>query len=386
MIDVLDLASSFRQRYGNKPRMFRAPGRVNLIGEHTDYNDGFVLPMAILQGTMVAIAPRPDRRLRVWSLNLQDSIELDLDKLGSGHRGNWQDYIEGIAAALQNQGMRLNGADIALKSDVSIGGGLASSAALEMALATALVSISDNPMDKLSLALAGQMAEHIHVGINSGIMDQFTSLHALTGHAILLDCRSLEATHIPLNLHEYQIVICDSRVRHSLATSEYNSRRLDCEMGAVLLSRALPGISALRDVTLTELERHRSILSELVLRRCRHVISENMRTLKAAKALAAGDAAAMGMLMSESHRSLRDDYQVSSRELDLLVECAQAQAGVLGARMTGGGFGGCTVNLVQRHRIASFREYVSREYKASTQITPEIFAVEPGKGAEEISL
>jgi galactokinase len=386
MIDISDLVFNFQQRYGNKPRIFRAPGRVNLIGEHTDYNDGYVLPMAIDQGTFVAIARRADRKLRVWSLNLKESIELDLDRLGSGHRGTWLDYVEGIASALISRGAFLSGADIALKSDVSIGGGLSSSAALEVALAFALISISGSRIGKLAIALAGQTAEHMHVGIQCGIMDQFASVHALKGHAILLDCRSLEAKNIPLRLHEHQIVICDSRVRHTLASSEYNRRRQDCELGVKLLSKVLPGIHALRDVTLEELEANRSLMPEPVLRRCRHVISENERTLKGADALAHGDLDAMGRLMYASHRSLRDDYEVSCRELDLLVQSALAHPGVLGARMTGGGFGGCTVNLVERRRISTFRETVSREYQSETHITPDIFGAEASQGAEEITL
>jgi galactokinase len=386
MIDISDLVFNFQQRYGNKPRIFRAPGRVNLIGEHTDYNDGYVLPMAIDQGTFVAIARRADRKLRVWSLNLKESIELDLDRLGFGHRGTWLDYVEGIASALISRGAFLSGADIALKSDVSIGGGLSSSAALEVALAFALISISGSRIGKLAIALAGQTAEHMHVGIQCGIMDQFASVHALKGHAILLDCRSLEAKNIPLRLHEHQIVICDSRVRHTLASSEYNRRRQDCELGVKLLSEVLPGIHALRDVTLAELEANRSVMPEPVLRRCRHVISENERTLKAADALAHGDLDAMGRLMYASHRSLRDDYEVSCRELDLLVQSALAHPGVLGARMTGGGFGGCTVNLVERRRISTFRETVSREYQSETHITPDIFGAEASQGAEEITL
>jgi galactokinase len=384
MIEARALASAFQDRYGTTPRIFRAPGRVNLIGEHTDYNDGFVLPMAIDRETLVAISPRRDRILRVWSLNLDDSQDLDLEKLGPGRRGIWMDYVEGIAAALIGRGLNLTGADIALKGNVGIGSGLSSSAALEIALGTALVSISGNSLDRLSLALAGQTAEHVHAGIQCGIMDQYTSVHALKDHAILLDCRSLELTQIPLRLGEYQVVVCDSRVRHTLASSEYNQRRQDCQLGVQLLSDVLPGIRALRDVTSDQLEAHRSILPETVYRRCRHVIGENERTLRAAEALTTGDAAAMGGLMSASHRSLRDDYMVSCRELDMLVESAEALPGVLGSRMTGGGFGGCTVNLVQKSRFHFIHEAVSREYQSRTGITPEIFAVHASSGSEEI--
>jgi len=384
MISISNLTAKFRQRYGTEPRLFHAPGRVNLIGEHTDYNDGFVLPIAINRGTAVAIAARPDRVLKVWSLNLDESIELNLSALGPGRSGRWSDYIEGVAAALLDKGAPLTGADIALESDVSIGGGLSSSAALEIALGTALISISNSRLDKLSLALAGQMAEHRHAGILCGIMDQFTSTHAIRDHAILLDCRSLASKAIPLRLQGYQIVICDSKVRHSLASSEYNLRRKDCESGVKALAASLPGIRALRDVTLTQLEDHRALLLPSVFSRCLHVISENERTLEAAKALAAGKVVEMGKLMSASHASLRDDYEVSCSELDLLVEIAESQPAVLGARMTGGGFGGCTVSLVERRKVALFQENVSRDYHARTGIVPDIFAAEATDGAGEV--
>ena len=385
MVDMLALVAAFQQRYGTRPRIFRAPGRVNLIGEHTDYNDGFVLPMAIDRETAVTIAGRNDRILKIWSLNLDDSSELDLSNIGPGHHGTWIDYVEGIVSALAGRGLVLAGADIALKSDMGIGSGLASSAALEIALGTALIAVSGGTIDSFSLALAGQTAEHIHVGIQCGIMDQFISAHALENHALLLDCRTLQAKQIPLKLREYETVVCDSKVSHTLASSEYNRRRRDCRSGVKLLGIVLPGIRALRDVTPHELELHRSRLPETVFRRCRHVISENARTLKAAEALSSGDVAGIGRLMSASHQSLRDDYQVSCSELDILVESANAQPGVLGARMTGGGFGGCTVNLVKRSRLESFRKNVSREYQEKTGITPEIFAVHASPGSNEIT-
>jgi galactokinase len=383
MINVSVLAAKFRQQYGKEPRFFHAPGRVNLIGEHTDYNEGFVLPMAIDRGTTVAIAARSDRILRVLSLNLDASIDLDLDRLGLGRSGTWRDYVEGMAAALLEAGAGLIGADIALESNVSIGGGLSSSAALEIALGLALVSIANSPIEKLTLAHAGQTAEHRHVGINSGIMDQYISISAIKNHAILLDCRSLKARQIPLRLDEHQIAIIDSRVRHTLGSSEYNLRRRDCESGVNLLSRSIPGIHALRDVTSDQLEANRSLLPEPVLSRCRHVISENERTLKAADALAAGDLKELGKLMYASHRSLRLDYEVSCNELDLLVKIAEAQPAVLGARMTGGGFGGCTVNIVERRRIDSFIENASREYQAKTGIIPAILVTTATDGARE---
>lgn len=385
MIDVPKLTESFERRYKSRPRIFYAPGRVNLIGEHTDYNGGFVLPMAIGWGTAVAIASRPGRRLRVWSLNMEASVAIDLDNPGAGRRGAWTDYVEGVASAIMADGCALTGADMAVRSDVPIGSGLGSSAALEMALAAALTSVSGCQMNKTSLALAGQTAEHVHVGIQSGIMDQFVAVHAEKGHAILLDCRSLKARQIPLDLGGCEFVVCDSRVRHTLASSEYNRRRQDCETGVKLLQAALPGVRELRDVSLAAFESHQSLLHEKVRRRCRHVITENARTLKAADALAAGNVREMGELMSASHRSLRNDYEVSCRELDLLVDGALAQPGVLGARMTGGGFGGCAVALVESRTVDAFREAVARRYEVQTGIRPEIFSAAPSAGAREIT-
>jgi galactokinase len=291
-----------------------------------------------------------------------------------------------MAAALKAAGVLLKGANIAIQSDIALGGGLSSSAALEMSLGKALVSIANSPLDNLSLSLAGQKAEHVHVGINSGIMDQFTSVHASADHALLLDCRSLKAKQIPLALQEYRIVICNSGVRHSLASSEYNQRRQACERGLGLLRSAIPNARALRDVSPADFEKYKSLLPDSVLRCCRHVISENARTLRAAEALEGGNLVEMGCLMSASHQSLRDDYLVSCYELDALVKSAESQPGVLGARLTGGGFGGCTVNLVKEDSIEAFKENVSRQYHAATGLQPEIFVVRAAAGACEIQL
>jgi galactokinase len=384
MIDLQELTEAFAKQYQARPRVFYAPGRVNLIGEHTDYNGGFVLPMAIGLGTAVAAAGRPGRRLHVWSLNMNEAVEIDLGRPGPGRSGSWTDYVEGVASALLSRGVPLTGADAALKSDVPIGSGLGSSAALEISLGLALACLSDSNLDRTDLAMAGQKAEHVHVGIQSGIMDQFVSVHAQKNHAILLDCRSLEARQIPLRLDGWRIVICDSRVRHTLAGSEYNRRREDCETAVGLLRSALPHIRDLRDVSPPQFEELQTLLPETVRRRCRHVVSENARVLKAAEALSAGNIGEMGALMSASHQSLREDYEVSCRELDCLVEAAMAQRGVLGARMTGGGFGGCVVALVEAGSIGPFREAVSRQYEDRIGITPEVLEAEADDGAREI--
>jgi galactokinase len=375
----------FRELFGGEPRIFRAPGRVNLIGEHTDYNDGFVLPMAINRDTTVAAAARPDRRVHVHSVNLQQTMEFDLDNPGPTRRGLWLDYVEGMAQTTLSAGARLSGANLVLTSDVSIGGGLSSSAALEISVGTALLGISGGSLDKIKLALAGQKAEHTYVGTKCGIMDQFIATLGKADHALLIDCRKLEGTLVPLNLDGTAIVVCDTRVRHSLATGEYNTRRAECEQGVELLRKAMPGIRALRDVSGEEFCRNEHLLPEPIRRRCRHVVTENDRTLGATRALESGDAAEMGRLMTASHRSLRDDYQVSCRELDILVDSALSVPGVFGSRMTGGGFGGCTVSLVLRGSLEQFQDAVSRKYLDATGLVPTIFPAEASDGASEIS-
>lgn len=385
MIDLDALVQKFRTLYGTEPRLFRAPGRVNLIGEHTDYNDGFVLPMAINHGTVVAAAKRADRRVHVHSLNLRESAEFDLDRPGPRKRGIWLDYVEGVAQALLGRGLKLAGADLALTSDVPIGGGLSSSAALEMSVGTALTGISGEEIDRIALALAGQEAEHKYVGMKCGIMDQFIASLGKAGHALLIDCRKLEGTLVPLGVQDMTVVVCDSRVKHALASSEYNARRAECEQGVAMLRELLPEIRALRDVRLSVFERLQERLPEVVRRRCRHVVSENERTLSAVRALQAGDVEEFGRLMAASHQSLRDDYEVSCRELDILVESAQSVPGVAGAGMTGGGFGGCTVNLVHKDATERFRETVTREYLGKTGQEPLILPVESSDCATEIS-
>jgi galactokinase len=378
------LRDVFKKRFGSEPRLFRAPGRVNLIGEHTDYNDGFVLPMAIQHETRVAGAGRPDRRVRIYSVNLDREAEFDLDYPGPPKRAIWVDYVEGVAQALLKRAPGLLGADLAVQSSLPIGGGLSSSAALEMSVGRALLGLSGLELDPVSLALSGQESEHKYVGINSGIMDQFVAVLGKSGHALLIDCRNLKGELVPLSLSDNAVVVCDTKVKHELGTSEYNARRSECEQGVALLRKAIPGIQALRDVSVVEFERHRELLPEPVRKRCRHVVGENERTLQATLALASGDVAEMGRLMYASHESLRRDYEVSCRELDVLVDSASSVPGVWGARMTGGGFGGCTVNLVRRDALRDFNEIVSEQYQKATGLAPTIFVAEASDGASEI--
>jgi galactokinase len=340
--------------------------------------------MAIQLATTVAAAARPDRLVRIFSVNIGQGAEFGLDSPGPHRRGIWLDYVEGVAQALLKRAPGLSGADLVVKSDLPIGGGLSSSAALEMSIGAALLGISGLNLDKVSLALSGQESEHNYVGIHSGIMDQFVAVLGRAGHALLIDCRSLRGELVPLNLSDSAIVVCDTRVKHELGSSAYNTRRAQCEQGVALLRKALPDIRALRDVSVAGFELHQDLLAEPVRRRCRHVITENERTLAATRALGSGDMKEMGRLMCASHRSLRDDYEVSCRELDLLVDAASAVPGVCGARMTGGGFGGCTVNLVHRSALEQFREAVTERYIKATGLKPAIFVAEASDGACEI--
>ena len=381
MNNPIELQKKFKALFAAEPRIFRAPGRVNLIGEHTDYNDGFVLPAALDFSTYVAIAPRPDRRLIIYSENISERVECSLDDFQS--RQHWSDYPRGVAVLLQQSGVALRGANLLIQGNVPIGSGLSSSAAIEVATALALVEINGLAMDRTALAKICQRTENEFVGLQCGIMDQFIACHGRGGHALLLDCRSLEYRLLPLS-DAARLVICNTMVKHELANSEYNKRRAECEAGVKYLAQFLPQITALRDVSGNDLVRFGINLPELIYRRCQHIVSENQRVLGAAAALEKNDLAAFGKLMNESHRSLRDDYEVSCRELDWLVASAQKIKGVYGARMTGGGFGGCTINLVRTENVEDFQRQISRDYQSETGYPPEIYVCAAADGAREI--
>jgi galactokinase len=374
------LNERFQRSYGIRPKIFRAPGRVNLIGEHTDYNDGFVMPAAIEFYTWVAVSPRTDRILHVHSDRFEETIDLSLDALAGPPRKHWSDYIRGVAAVIQAAGHTLSGANLVIHGQVPLGAGLSSSASLEVATALALMSVSNLELPSQEMALNCQRAEHEYAGTRCGIMDQFIAIFGRAGHALMLDCRSLEYNLLPIP-PDVRIVICNSMVKHELAAGEYNQRRADCESGVNILRRHLSNVLALRDVTPADLERHKNELPEPVYRRCRHVIGENQRVLAAANALQSGDLARFGQLMHESHRSLREDYEVSCRELDLLVELTSACEGVYGARMTGGGFGGCTVNLVRSDAVSHFQQWVADAYEKKTGKIPDVYVCSAAQGA-----
>src|SRR5215469_11214176 len=373
------VANRFQELYGEGCRIFHAPGRINLIGEHTDYNDGFVMPAAIDVSCWVGIAPTKNRAIEVYSVNFNESRVFDLDR--PRRLGHWSDYIQGVAILLERAGYRLTGAKMLVWSDVPIGSGLSSSAALEIATGLALLDTQPSPCDRSRLALACQRAENEFVGARCGIMDQFISSQGKAGHALMLDCRSLDPRFISFP-EDLCLVICNSLVKHDIAAGEYNRRRAECEEGVRLLSSQIPFLVSLRDLSLSDLERFRELLPATIYKRCHHVVTENQRVVAAAAALEQNELSRLGELMAESHRSLRDEYEVSCPELDLLVEVAGQTEGVHGARMTGGGFGGCTINVVSRRTSAQVAETIARKYKAQTGVAPEIYISSPSQGAE----
>jgi len=378
-----ELLKKFSARFGGSASLVRAPGRVNLIGEHTDYNEGFVLPAAIDFFCWVAIAPRNDRALAIYSENFDETVEASLDDLNIRATGKWADYPLGVAWALEQSGYRLPGANIYIKGDVPLGAGLSSSASVEVSTGYALMGMALGSIESTKLALLCQKAENEFVGARCGIMDQFVSCYGRDGNALLLDCRSLNFRQVPLP-SEVHLVICNTMIQHRLGAGEYNVRRTECETAVRKLAKALPGIRALRDVSLSDLEGHRELLGETIHKRCRHVITENQRTVEAATALETGHVEALRRVMANSHRSLRDDYEVSCRELDVMVELAERQPGVFGARMTGGGFGGCTINLVSAAESGEFRKRIGDEYEAVTGLKPDIYICRASQGAEMV--
>jgi galactokinase len=380
-----DLGRRLRERVGAGARLVRAPGRVNLIGEHTDYNDGWVLPVAIDRFAWVAAVARPDQKLLVHSENLGETVTLDLDEADAAPRRDWSDYPHGVARALVADGVALRGALLRLASEVPLGAGLSSSAALEVAVGRALIELSGEPVDAVRLAILCQRAENEFVGMRCGIMDQMISSVARPGHALLLDCRSLE--HRPVRLPDaLRLVVCNTGVRHELASGEYNRRRAECEEGVRIVAGVVGReIRALRDVAPADLAASRERMSDAVYRRCRHVVGENRRVLEFVDALGRGDRRALARAMAESHASLRDDFAVSCRELDLLVDLAVSQPGVHGARMTGGGFGGCTVNLVEGDAVDAFRHRVAAGYRRETGRSPEILVSAAAGGAGPVA-
>ncbi|NLE76108.1 MAG: galactokinase [Chloroflexi bacterium] len=369
---------------GQPPRLFRAPGRVNLIGEHTDYNDGWVLPVAIQRYVWAAARPHPDGTLALHSLQYGQTVHLPLHALHPCPETPWANYPAGVAWAYSRAGLALVGAQLALGGDVPVGAGLASSAALETTSAVALEGAAGLALPPQQRALLCQQAEREFVGVQCGIMDQYISAAAQAGHALCLDCRTLDHVSVPLPA-AVRVVIADTGVRRTLAASAYNERRAQCQEGVRLLRRWLPGIAALRDVSPQALARWGKTLPATVRRRCTHVVHENGRVLEMVRALETGDLQWAGRLMNASHASLRDLYDVSGPELDVMVEIAQGLPGCFGSRLTGAGFGGCTVSLVQAEQAHAFAEGLARVYQARLGRSAEVFIQQPAAGAGEVA-
>ena len=404
------ITQKFEDIFGGPPTFIvSAPGRVNLIGEHTDYNDGYVFPVAIDKYINIAARKRADQNVVLHALDVNESLVEKLEdwKIGapsfppSSLPFQWSRYIIGVASLLQASGRKVAGIDAVITGDVPIGAGLSSSAALSVAATLAFLTASSErvgngffiPEDtKKKLAALCQRVEHEFVNVKCGIMDQTISLLGKENHALFLDCRSLEYEHVPLNLGEHAIAICNTKVKRELAASEYNKRRAECERGVAILSRWIPGISALRDIALTDFKKHEEELPALTQKRCRYVIEENARVLEAVSVLKGRSQSAseatdaslgrFGSLMNASHNGLRDDYEVSCPELDLLTDIARSITGVIGSRMTGAGFGGCTVSIVHQDALETFQTRVTTEYHQQTGIEPEIYLCNVSNGAQ----
>ena len=372
---------------GEPTHLAIAPGRVNLIGEHTDYNDGFVLPVALDRDVRVLFRPRPDKKVRLYALEFDSWTEFEVDSPRRDDAQLWPNYIQGVGLALSELEVPLNGFEGIVSGNVPRGSGLSSSAALEIAAAKAFLAAA-NQIHALSgpqIARAAQKAENEYVGVNCGIMDQFVSTLGEEGYALLIDCRSLDYRRVQFPA-DTSLVIGNTKASRSLAGSAYNERRAQCEDGVRRLQAVLPSIAALRDVNSAQLEEHRRLLPDTVFRRCRHVVSENERVQSTVAALERDSFRLVGQLMNDSHASLRDDYEVSSEALDLMVESMLDHPDCLGARLTGAGFGGCAVALVWSGSEADVREFVRKSYAKRMNVWPEIYVSSPSAGARVLPL
>jgi len=378
------MVEAFRQQFDAAPtHVSSGPGRVNLIGEHTDYNDGFVLPVALKRDVRFVFRPRADRSVRLFSLEYSEPYTFDLDRLAHDDDSLWVNYVQGMAWSLEEAGLRLTGIDAVLSGNVPRGSGLSSSAALEVSAAHAFMAAADQltVLTGPQIAKAAQRAENEFVGVNCGIMDQFISVLGKENHALLIDCRSLTYELVPMP-EDAALVIGNTRASRSLASSAYNERRAECEAGVALLQSALPAIRALRDVTSTELEEHKTLLPESIYRRCRHIVSENERVMETVDAFCRNDLVSVGRLMDASHESLRDDYLVSSPALDAMVAAMRSTPGCFGARLTGAGFGGCAVALVEPGAEQLVADAIFEQYPRATNIWPEVYTTRASDGAK----
>ena len=372
------------EKFGIKPSVaVRSPGRINLIGEHTDYNDGFVFPAAISKAVYFVASKNNRGLFRFFSADYGESFEMEVANLSKSST-LWANYLLGVAEQYKKSGHYIRGVDCVFGGDIPMGAGLSSSAAIETGFSLVLEKLFTYSISKIAHVKMAQKAEHEYAGVMCGIMDQFAVVHGRANSAIKLDCRSLEFEYAKIELLDYDIVLCDTKVKHSLASSEYNTRRIECEQGVEILRKHNPSITALRDVDLDFLNLYKNDFPETVFKRCKYVVEENLRVNMAFDALVEGDILKLGELMFLSHQGLKNDFEVSCKELDLLDEIARETEDVIGARMMGGGFGGCTINIVRKGGTEAFAEKVSRDYEKVIGFSPEIHIVEIGNGTEEI--
>ncbi|MFB3895740.1 MAG: galactokinase [bacterium] len=382
------LLTEFNNQFGDigSHVLIRSPGRVNLIGEHTDYNAGFVLPIAIEPTIYILAQPRKDKNVALYSMNYQERAAFALNTISRSPGNTWLNYPKGVVSRLVNSGLIEYGFNAVIYGDIPVGAGLSSSAALEMAIAYTAQQLYGFELSDLEMIKLCQQAENEFVGVQCGIMDQFIIRLGKENAALLIDCRSLTYEHVPMPGDNYSMVICDSGVKRGLLDSEYNSRRQQCLDGTKLLQQYLPKIQSLRDVSWSAFQQYQEKLPELIAKRCRHVISENQRVLDAVAALKEKKLQQFGLLMNQSHESLKHDFEVSCRELDILVELAQNTVGCLGSRMTGAGFGGCTVSLVDTSTLENFVSYLDIAYIKIIGLKPEFYITHAKNGIERISL
>ena len=384
-MDIEHVRSRFIKHFdGTTGFIYASPGRINLIGEHTDYNGGFVFPGAVDKGMIAEIKPNGTDKVRAYSIDLKDYVEFGLNE-EDAPRASWARYIFGVCREMIKRGVDVKGFNTAFSGDVPLGAGMSSSAALESTYAFALNELfGENKIDKFELAKVGQATEHNYCGVNCGIMDQFAVAMGRKNRAIFLDTSTLDYQYVNVELEHARIVITNSMVKHSLVDSGYNARRRESETALHDLQQAAD-IRSLGELTEEEFEKLKGAVADPVCRkRARHAVYENRRTIRAVEALNAGHIEEFGKLMNESHISLRDDYEVSCEEVDALVECAWELPGVIGSRITGGGFGGCTVSIVENDAVEQFRETVIRKYREKTGLTAEIYVADIGDGAREL--
>jgi len=377
------LIHQFQQQYNNKPLVVAAPGRVNLIGEHTDYNSGFVLPGAVDKRIYIAIGKNYEGVLNVWANQYDQQFSFNLEEIHPVD--GWPTYLLGMMYHFRKDGHLLSGVDVVIDGNVPLGAGMSSSAAVCSAFGFALNELFGLGLSRMAIALTGQKTEHLFAGVKCGIMDQFASLHGKKGHLMKLDCRSLQYEYIPFDFPDYKIVLVNTMVSHSLASSEYNVRRQQCEEGVSVIQKYFPSVASLRDIGIDQLEQHKAELNALVYRRCNFIINENRRLQEGCEFLKKSDLASFGQMMYEAHEGLSNWYEVSCEESDFLVAQAKLFDGVMGARQMGGGFGGCTINIIRNEAIENFSSYIRNSYMQQFNVVPEIYITQIEDGAKIVS-